>query len=448
MMLFIQTYGNLVFHVMMVFVCMLIHPLSDVNAYFDIEIPSSFNPVGSGARAIGMGGAFIGLADDATSASWNPGGLKNIRKPEYSIVLSSCFRNENISSGKYPDFDGNHHINHQNLNFMGLTFPLQLNQLRMVFSLNYQSLYDFSREWDFTINQLVALDVQKHQWHYRQSGQLAATGFSYCIVFPPDLSIGITLNQWNNDVVKNRWTQEYHHTTTGTLGGAPLKIIEHRKIQNSFRGVNFNLGILWDINNDLSLGLVFKSPFKATVENRLEQYSEMISPMPDVDYKTPTRTNDLYMPLSMGIGFLYRFSAKWFMTFDLYRTNWHQFKYRDDKNMEYSPISEKLMSESNVEATHQIRLGTEYVWIDHLNSDSLTFRTGVFYDPAPSEKGIDDFYGISLGIGLTKLPWFSIDLAYQYRYGHNVGQSMLRHMAFSQDVHEHMMYSSIIYYLE
>ncbi|ETR66982.1 MAG: hypothetical protein OMM_12106 [Candidatus Magnetoglobus multicellularis str. Araruama] len=99
----------------------------------DIEIPSSFNPLGSGPRAIGMGGAFIGLADDATAASWNPGGLKNVRKPEYSIVLSSCIRHESISSGKYPDFDGDHHIHHQDVNFMGLTFPLQLNQLRMVF---------------------------------------------------------------------------------------------------------------------------------------------------------------------------------------------------------------------------------------------------------------------------------------------------------------------------
>ena len=40
-----------------------------------VEIPSSPNPVGSGARALGMGGAFIAIADDATAASWNPGGL-------------------------------------------------------------------------------------------------------------------------------------------------------------------------------------------------------------------------------------------------------------------------------------------------------------------------------------------------------------------------------------
>ncbi|KPA11818.1 hypothetical protein MHK_007967, partial [Candidatus Magnetomorum sp. HK-1] len=160
-MLFIRSYCNLYFQVVMVLTYMQFASLSDVHASFDIEIPSSFNPVGSGARAIGMGGAFIGLADDATAASWNPAGLKNVRKPEYSIVVSSSFRNENISSGIYPGFDGRHHIFHQDLNFMSVTFPLQLNQLKMVFSLNYQRLYDFTREWYFTINQLVGSDYQK-----------------------------------------------------------------------------------------------------------------------------------------------------------------------------------------------------------------------------------------------------------------------------------------------
>ena len=36
-----------------------------------IEFSSSLTPVGSGARALGMGGAFIAIADDATAASWN-----------------------------------------------------------------------------------------------------------------------------------------------------------------------------------------------------------------------------------------------------------------------------------------------------------------------------------------------------------------------------------------
>lgn len=38
-----------------------------------------------GARANGMGGAFIGLADDATAAYTNPAGLTILTEPEVSI---------------------------------------------------------------------------------------------------------------------------------------------------------------------------------------------------------------------------------------------------------------------------------------------------------------------------------------------------------------------------
>jgi hypothetical protein len=59
-----------------------------------VEIPSSVNPVGSGARALGMGGAFIAVADDATAASWNPGGLIQLETPEVSVVGAFFVRTE------------------------------------------------------------------------------------------------------------------------------------------------------------------------------------------------------------------------------------------------------------------------------------------------------------------------------------------------------------------
>ena len=40
-----------------------------------MDLPPSPNLIGSGSRAMGMGGSFISIADDATAASWNPGGL-------------------------------------------------------------------------------------------------------------------------------------------------------------------------------------------------------------------------------------------------------------------------------------------------------------------------------------------------------------------------------------
>src|SRR5690606_25061126 len=54
---------------------------SETNA----SIPFSFaNP---GARSLGMGGAFIGLADDATAAYTNPAGLVQPRQTEVSAEV-------------------------------------------------------------------------------------------------------------------------------------------------------------------------------------------------------------------------------------------------------------------------------------------------------------------------------------------------------------------------
>ena len=50
---------------------------------------NSLNRPGSGARAAGMGNAFIAVSDDGTAASWNPAGLSQLRKPEFSLVQNA-----------------------------------------------------------------------------------------------------------------------------------------------------------------------------------------------------------------------------------------------------------------------------------------------------------------------------------------------------------------------
>ena len=53
----------------------------------------SLSRTGSGARAAGMGNAFIAVSDDGTAASWNPAGLSQLLKPEFSLVHSTGHRN-------------------------------------------------------------------------------------------------------------------------------------------------------------------------------------------------------------------------------------------------------------------------------------------------------------------------------------------------------------------
>src|SRR5512137_326851 len=73
--------------------------------------------LGSGARAMGMGGAFLARADDATAASWNPAGLSYLRLPEVSLV--GAYNSFDISRGLSTDsFHG------QTVDFGAFTWPV------------------------------------------------------------------------------------------------------------------------------------------------------------------------------------------------------------------------------------------------------------------------------------------------------------------------------------
>lgn len=87
-------------------VTLLALPVSAQNV--DIEALSGlqFNFGNPGARSLGMGGAFLGLADDASAAEANPAGLTILRKPEVSIEGRNYLEQQLFTtSGTYPQVE-------------------------------------------------------------------------------------------------------------------------------------------------------------------------------------------------------------------------------------------------------------------------------------------------------------------------------------------------------
>ena len=52
---------------------------------------ASFLDIGVGARALGMGGAYTALADDANALYWNPAGLSKLEKREFTASHAEMF---------------------------------------------------------------------------------------------------------------------------------------------------------------------------------------------------------------------------------------------------------------------------------------------------------------------------------------------------------------------
>ena len=112
--------------------------------------PSIFSaPIarGSGARALGVAGAFTAVADDATAASWNPAGLIQLERPEASFMLreTRVVQEHHIDSEFFSV--GEDKFDDRNLNYLSAVYPFRLADRNFVFSLNYQEAYDFNQSF-------------------------------------------------------------------------------------------------------------------------------------------------------------------------------------------------------------------------------------------------------------------------------------------------------------
>lgn len=192
----------------------------------------NWNLTGAGARAAGFGGAFIGVADDATAISWNPAGLTQLIDPEFSAVMryiNDSYEFVRMGSGNTLG------IGHVVPNFVSAAYPFNFGSRSIVAGIAYQQMLDFYSEWEGD-----GYDGKTTGGVYTMSLGLGAQ-------ILPVFSVGVT---------SNVWTGMYHYEENPTKSDDD----EH------FSGFNFNLGAMINLDNlnspiPVKIGFGFKSPF-------------------------------------------------------------------------------------------------------------------------------------------------------------------------------------------
>lgn len=443
------------------------------------EITSSPNVVGSGARALGMGGAFIAIADDATAASWNPGGLTQLEKPELSLVYNFDSFSEDFSSGSHPELDGSHEVSFSQINYLSFVYPIPQapGGHNMVLSLNYQRKFDFERELRLNINRAAAggaasglVASQLLNIDYSQHGSLSTISPAFGFEVSDRLSLGVVWNLWDSSLVPdNGWTER--NTTLGQtfVQGALASIARtdsEWKYEN-IRGNNFTFGALYRATERLTFGMVYNTKFTASLD-----YSMMARTWGG-GYQFDKRKIRYTFPSSIGLGVAYRFpNDKLTLSLDITRREWDQFIIDDPYNRDItkqhrSGVSQMPTAFAKVDPTYTVRLGGEYVFVNASKpkQDYLpSLRAGIFYDPEPSsgrstrwfglDRGdgkVEDFYGFSLGAGVLIKNRVNLDMAYVYRWGDGARKDTFGQFAgFTRtdaDVAQHYFYISTVIYL-
>ncbi len=367
---------------------------------------------GSGARAWGMGGAFLARADDATAISWNPAGLSYLRRPEFSAVWLG-YRRSGSEVGPGGAFVSDDRLSGQAPDFLSLAYPFATSEATGALQLSYQRVLSFT--YDRTIDRSeVLVDIQS------QSG-FDAVSLGLGLHVGRKIRVGVAVNRWINGqeqelerVFPDRRSQQF--------------------LDFDLSGWNANVGLIWSPWESLNVGLVGKTSFEGDVtlgRRRIDEIED--TQRPTVNAFTSDAV-ELDFPGSVGIGLSWRPRSTLTISADYTRTFWSGSQIFDfftlgrggppgtpppgpTKEDLYPALPYPSLDDPGQHDTAQLRGGVEYVFLRR--RFKIPLRVGIFTDRQYFRPGVNldrandspVFVGFAAGTGLVVGPVLC-DVAY------------------------------------
>ena len=313
--------------------------ISDEEIFRDFP----FNLVNPGARALGVGGAFISQADDSTAAQANPAGLMNLRRPELFAELrsrqydgSSVFTAATLdgqffqgdltaSASSEPDSDFSPAF---------LSYVLPFDRVAIGFS-RLESLNIQTRTGNsFTIVGTEAIvDVepstgnpdiigfQPVDFELTAEADVEARIVQYNFALAFDLhrrfSLGLTAVAGTADI--NGRVDNLFRDRVGGMFVVPTLDYATR-IDDSDTDFAYNVGMLWRPADWANIGAVYRKGLRfALVEQVL---SSGVRAQEAQELYGPSFDNVVHTPDSYGLGLSFRPSEPWTVLVDVVRVEY------------------------------------------------------------------------------------------------------------------------------
>ncbi len=399
------------------------------------------NQYGFGARSIGMGSAYTGVADDYSAIYWNPAGLAQIKKMEIYAGLSHLkFSNDATFYGTQLSSDENF----TKLSSIGLVFPVPTFRGSLVFALGYQRVKEFDKTLHFTgfnpnSNGTFFTIIEKYQTHndtlgsyfdrnvqqeelIQQSGHLNNWSFAGSMDISPNVSVGVTLNFWTGtnsymfDFLQTD-TEDKYPNLLDTLNFDSYAISQ--KIIGDYSAFQLKLGALFRPNPQLRVGLTISLP---TTYNIIEKSSYSDDLIRDDGETLPyiedpdENEYDVSTPFKFDLGASYQLKDLLFSAGIEY-ADFSQIKFELPDEVGLDEFQKDLLDE-NKEIKNlfsdklKLKAGIEYFWRDQ----NLVFRGGYLLDPSPLKDAPSEFNRniITAGLGFVIDKQFIIDAAYMH----------------------------------
>jgi long-chain fatty acid transport protein len=435
---------------------------AQAQAIQNVVLRNSFDPLGAGARGLGMGGAFIGVADDGTAASFNPAGLAQLRRTEFAAVgFSDRLNSTVLVPGKdVEDQSYESHAHHARPDFFGLALPFDVGGHNLVAQLSYQRAVDLFGQGRATVQDTIALSEVNPDLKGTgdviadivpaQSGAFHNLSLSAGYQLTSRLALGTSLNYWFAS-----WTAEGESNfRLRTHPPAPARPVDVPLLTEDFHqdqgmhGFNLNLGLLLKYAR-LSVGGVVRLPFSGDYDLQesdsavtFQQGTAQPARPITFDVKTPLR-----WPLSAGLGLALRPLRGLTLAGDFTQSHWSRTSLDDvpagalltpqnldaNGNPQDSFTTRNFFdllpaSETDTVDTGEWRAGGEYL-LTSIPKVVVPLRAGAFHDRSPiRELGTTEgrlIKGWTAGSGLN-FTHVVVDVAFERRESEGLVSLRLR----------------------
>ena len=371
------------------------------------------NFAGVGARAMGMGGAYIAIANDLSSLYWNPAGLVQIRQMQLSATLLPYWKRqaESVFKSASPH---SKEITSTQLNSIGVVLPVPTTRGSFVFAVGFNRLKDF----DLGVSALgynADLGFQQEE-RITVDGGMGAWSIAGAIDLSPNLSVGGAINFWTGDSdlewALNLADTEQTYADLDTLYG-------HIRYSDQYSGTNLKLAAVLKGQGGLKFAATVSSPVSYEVEKSWwDEYRTVTADSifawdwPDAAYLLEYK---IRLPYQFGFGVSWT-TPGLTLAFGGHYTDW--------KQTEYDDLSSDFGSSSD------FRLKYKDVWRLHFGGEvsvpytGIKLRAGFYTDPVAyvgPRSGYNSAIEVTnqrkwltFGAGTTVDEVFSIDAAWAH----------------------------------
>jgi len=343
---------------------------SETNA----SIPFSFSS--PGARSLGMAGAFLGLADDATAAYTNPAGLTQLVQTEISLeARHTSYSTPYIDGGtasispfsasglNISDADSSN----TNLSYLSVVIPHD----RWSFALYRHELARFETDFS-TLNGADVGEFRLFPFRSIADLKIVSLGAAAAYKVNDNVSLGVGLT---------RYDFRFDTATVRVDDIDPQNIsVASRQFQNGDdNAFGFNVGARFKLSDQFSLGATYRKAPRFDYKAINVLYNDVDgNPLPAPELFTSLNKVRFDIPDIFGVGLSWSPTDALVVNFDLDRVMYSQLTDNVNTLFDIQGAANRLYLEDGTEA----HLGAEYTFASMAAPFSV--RAGFWHDPRHS----------------------------------------------------------------